>query len=252
MKENETANRQKRILEWLLAFQKREVEDIKVREAQSKLKELAVVQCCVAKTVLLTEWLEKAQEDRSFKERNSETLFRKRVRQPTKQEVLELHAEARSMVRHGRPSSGEVDWAVPPAPTIVDASLQTEMVGLRRMTYPKLPYDVVHRQVPDEFRWLPTVDDRKKKKDVYLAAMVSLLEEYDPKIARCAARECEEVFVRSGRQRFCSEACSQRTRSKAKYDRDPEAGRRKSTEFYQRKVQQQLSPNVKVGRRKKD
>lgn len=69
---------------------------------------------------------------------------------------------------------------------------------------------------------------------------------------RCAARECEKVFVRSGRQKFCSEACSARTRSKAKYDRDPEAGRRKSTEYYQRKVQQQLSPNVKVGRRKKD
>ena len=235
-------------------FQKFEVEDIKVREAQSRLQELAVVQCCAAKAVLLTQWLDKrkGRADHAARERNDEAAFCKRVKKLTKEEVLEVHAWVKDVVRHGRPSSGEVDWAVPPAPTIVDASLQTEMVGLRQMTYPKLPYDVVHRQVPDEFRWLPTVDDRKKKKDVYLAAMVSLLEEYDPKIARCAARECEEVFVRSGRQRFCSEACSQRTRSKAKYDRDPEAGRRKSTEFYQRKVQQQLSPNVKVGRRKKD
>jgi len=64
-----------------------------------------------------------------------------------------------------------------------------------------------------------------------------------PQMTQCAAKECENVFVRSGRQRFCSEACSQRTRSKAQYDRDPEAARRKSAEFYQRKkAQQQLPP----------
>jgi hypothetical protein len=246
LKENETADRQIRILEWLLEFQKLELEEIKVREAQSKLKELAVVQCCMAKTVLLTEWLEQSQKNRSYKERNSETHFRKRVKQPTSQEVLELHAWLRSVFQHGRPSSGEVDWAVPPSETIVDATLQTEKRGLRRRTYPKLPYKVDYHQAPDEFKWLPTVDDRKKNKDVYLASMVALLDEYDSKVARCAARECEEVFVRSGRQRFCSEPCSQRTRSKAKYDRDPESARRKSSEYYQR-----VGKWTRVGRKKK-
>jgi hypothetical protein len=139
-----------------------------------------------------------------------------------------------------------VDWAVPPSPTIVDASLQTEMVGLRRMTYPKLPYNVEYRQVPEEFRWLPTVDDRKKKKDVYLAAMVSLLGEYDTKIARCANENCEEVFLKVGRQKYHSGACGQHTHFKAWYGRDPEAAREKANIRYQRMKKKQLSPKVKV------
>ena len=245
MKENETTDRQTRILEWLLEFQKLEVGDIKVREAQRKLRELAVVQCCVAKTVLLTEWVEQSQKYRFVKERTSETHFRKRVKQPTAEEVLELHAWARTVIRHGRPSSGEVDWAVPPSDTIVDTTLKIEKRGLRRMTYPKLPYKVDYHQAPDQFKWLPTIDDRKNNKHVYLASMVSLLEEYDTKIARCADSKCEEVFVRSGRQRFCSETCSQRTRSKAKYDRDPESMKRKSREYYQ-----QIGKWIRVGRKK--
>ena len=230
------------------------MENIKVREAQSQLQELVVVQCCVAKTVLLTQWLEKrkGRVDRAAEERNSETLFRKRVKKLTTEEILELHAWVRGVFRHGRPSSADVDWALPPSRTIVGSSGHTEMRGLRRMTYPKLPYSVTYHQAPDEFRWLQAVDHRKKKKAVYLAAIVALLEEYDTKVARCGAEECEEVFVRSGRQKFCSEACSARTRSKAWYHRDPEAAREKANIRYQRMKKKQLSPKVKVQRRKKD
>lgn len=254
MRESAIADRQKRILEWLLEFQKLEAKDIQLREAQSQLQELAVVQCCVAKTVLLTQWLEKrkGRADRAAEERNSETLFRKRVKKPTKEEVLELHAWVRGVFRHGRPSSGEVDWAVQPAPTIVDSSLQTEMRGLRRMTYPKLAYNVTYHQAPDEFRWLPAVDHRKKNKDVYLAAMVSLLGEYDTKIARCANENCEEVFLKVGRQKYHSDACGNQTHFKAWYERDPEAAREKANIRYQRMKKKQLSPKVKVQRRKKD
>ena len=197
MKENETADRQKRILRWLFEFQKLkglrllEVENIKIREAQRKLKELAVVQCCVAKTVLFTEGVE----------------------QPTAAEVLELHAWVRSVFQHARPSSG----------------------GLRRMTYPKLPYEVDYHQAPDQFKWLPTIDDRKHKNPVYLASMVSLLEEYDSKIARCANENCEELFLKSGRQKYHSEVCAQQTAFKSWYGRDPEGARAKARVRYHRR-----------------
>jgi hypothetical protein len=69
---------------------------------------------------------------------------------------------------------------------------------------------------------------------------------------RCAARDCEKVFVRSGRQKFCSEPCSQRTRSKAKYDRDPEAAREKAKVRYRRMAEKKLRAKGKVGERKKD
>ena len=248
------AGRQRQILEWLLAFQKFEVEDIKVREAQSRLQELAVVQCCAAKAVLLTQWLDKrkGRADHAARERNDEAAFCKRVKKLTKEEVLEVHAWVKDVVRHGRPSSGEVDWAVPPAPTIVDASLQTEMVGLRRMTYPKLPYRVTHRQAPDGFRWLPTVDHRKQKTAVYMAAVVSLLEEYDAKVARCASEDCDEIFLKVGRQKYHSDACGQHTHFKAWYQRDPEAAREKANVRYRRMTEKKLDTKWKVGRRKKD
>ena len=255
LRESAIADRQRRILEWLLlGFQKLKAKDIQIREAQSQLQELAVVQCCVAKTVLLTQWLEKrkGRADRAAEERNSETLFRKRVKKPTKEEVLELHAWVRGVFQHGRPSSGEVDWAVQPAPTIVDSSLQTEMRGLRRMTYPKLAYNVTYHQAPDEFRWLPAVDHRKKKKDVYLATIVSLLVEYDTKIARCASEDCEEVFLKVGRQKYHSDACGQHTHFKAWYGRDPEGAREKAGVRYRRMTNKKLQAKWKVGRRKKD
>jgi len=227
------------------------VEDIQVREAQRRLQELAVVQCCAAKAVLLTQWLDKGKgrADYAARERNDETAFCKRVKKLTKEEVLEVHAWVKDVVRHGRPSSGSVDWAVPPAPTVVDATLQTEIVGRRRIVYPKLPYRVTHRQAPDGFRWLPTVDHRKQKTAVYMAAVVSLLEECDPKIARCANENCEELFLKSGRQKYHSEACAQQTHFKAWYGRDPEGAREKANVRYERMIQRKKtrsSPSVQT------
>jgi hypothetical protein len=227
----ERSDLQKQSLAWLFQFQQLDAESIRIRVAQRQLQQLAFVQCCVAKAVLLTEWImspfsrKKGAIDQAFRERNDEAAFCKRVRRLTKAEVLEVHTWLRGAFRHGRPSRGEVDWAVPP---------RTEMQGIRRMTYPKLPYKVNCHQVPDEFRWLPSIDRRKGNKDVYLASIVELLIAFNAAIARCGAEECEEVFVRSGRQKFCSELCSSRTRSKAWYQRDPAAAREKANVRYHR------------------
>ena len=256
MRESAIAGRQRQSLEWLLGFQKRDAKDIRLREAQSRLQELAVVQCCAAKAVLLTQWLDKrkGRADHAARERHDEAAFCKRVKKLTNEEVLEVHAWVRDVVRHGRPGSAEVDWAVSPSPTL-DAetrSLTPKMRGLRRMTYPKLPYDVVPRQEPDGFRWLPTVDHRKQKTAVYMAAVVSLLEEYDAKVARCASEDCDEIFLKVGRQKYHADACGQHTHFKAWYQRDPEAAREKANIRYQRMKKKQLSSKVKVQRRKKD
>ena len=139
----ETARRQEELLRWVFEFAALDLKDIKTREAQRQLKELVVVQFCAAGRLLLAEWLKwiasgKVGRKRAIKARFNEHTFRKQVRQPTKAEIIAIHGWLGGFIKQGRPTV--VSYAVEPAPTIVNSSLQTEMRGIPRVDHRELPY----------------------------------------------------------------------------------------------------------------
>ena len=247
----ETVRRQAELLNWLFEFQALDAKDIQIREAQRQLKELVVVQFCEAGKVLLTEWLEwiasgNVGRRRALRSRfNERDAFRKQAKQPEKAEVLEIHEWLRRFINQGRPSV--VAWAVEPLPTIVDSSLRTEMRGIPRVDHRELPYKAALYQASGRFSPLLAVE----KKDRHYVAIVSVLEEFESTIARCEAEGCSKLFLRVGRQRYCSQQCTQAVQSAAWY-------RRKKKEILARKRQRYAerargtNPNLKVGRRKTD
>jgi hypothetical protein len=86
--------------------------------------------------------------------------------------------------------------------------------------------------------------------NLFEGAIAATLQQVAPLLRRCKRRLCRKLFVRQGRQDYCSPACSQTTRS-AKFFGDPTkrarhlARRRKRYENQVRKKH----PNAKVTRR---
>ena len=244
----ETARRQEELLRWVFAFAALDVKDIKTREAQRQLKELVIVQFCDARRLLLADWISTGNvgRRRALKARFvNDSAFRKQVRQPTKAEIIAIHGWLGEFIKQGRPIV--VSYAVEPAPTVVNSSLQTEMRGIPRVDHRKLPYKASLYQASGRFSPLPAVE----KKDRHYAAIVSVLEEFESTIARCEVESCSKLFLRVRRQRYCSQQCTQSVQSKAWY-------RRKRKEILARKQQRyaervkRTNPNLGVGRRKSD
>ena len=238
--EAETTRRQEELLRWLFEFQELDVESIRIRDAQRKLKELVVVECFFARKVLLTDWIERHKSGQTMEVvavRLYESRFRREVPQPTKSEIRTMHKWLRGVLEEVRPSSVKKEnLRLPYIPYWRESDDEPLFSGRPR------------RYFTEDFKRLYTVD----AEDLYVASIEALLEEFGPRIARCEVETCPKLFLRVRRQRYCSPACSQAVQSVAWYERHKETIRARRRKRYQDSVRGKTHAKVKVGRRKSD
>jgi hypothetical protein len=80
-------------------------------------------------------------------------------------------------------------------------------------------------------------------------SIAAAFEEFGPRIVRCAAPDCDRLFLRNRRQAFCSGRCSQRVRSKEWYERHRERAQEQRRQAYRRKRQETSYRNIRVSTR---
>ena len=81
--------------------------------------------------------------------------------------------------------------------------------------------------------------------DLFIAGAMSLIQEYWPQLYSCP--QCHAVFLKEGKQQYCSPECSRRKRWARYQANRPDRDYRNERE---RAVRRKLGPRVRVGRRK--
>jgi hypothetical protein len=81
--------------------------------------------------------------------------------------------------------------------------------------------------------------------------VLGVLMELAPQLRTCAAAGCGRLFLKQGRQAYCSTRCSQRIRTIRFRESHPDVVSQRRHNGYVRRKQKKLGPKVKVGTRRR-